>query len=295
MDKRNINILKKQIEWKPLTHAFEKFFLYDHENMINEIYVTQLNKEFSIYGLITFSGENKNNKKLDLVRPDNNIKFQLKRDVYKNSIGFELAKVHEKKSYTVINNKILNFGLLRSDKNSFVGQKYKMKEIIDIVRVLGLQVESENYLNPINISMNSNKLLKKSEKYEKNKYRFVLENFLFSSNFTNETDVIFLCCDGLSNAKEALINCELKKVLGVTYLSKVPNWSLAKGQTKRSQAVFVGSEFQTKPSHLAFAFTTRDLSDLLSFTVILLESNGKEIKFLQDEKKFQLFLIELKL
>ena len=191
--------------------------------MINEIYVTQLNKEFSIYGLITFSGENKNNKKLDLVTPDNNIKFHLKRDIYKNSAGFELAKVHERKSYTVINNKILNFGLLRSDKNRFLGQKYEMKEIIDIVRVLGLQVESENYLNPINISMNSNKLLKKLEKYKKNKYQFVLKNFLLSSNFTNETDFIFLCCDGLSNAKEALINSELTKVLGVTYLFKVPN------------------------------------------------------------------------
>ena len=56
--------------------------------MINKIYVTQLNKEFSIYGLITFSGENKNNKKLDLIMPDNNIKFQLKRDVYKYSTGF---------------------------------------------------------------------------------------------------------------------------------------------------------------------------------------------------------------
>ena len=42
--------------------------------MINEIYVTQLDKEFSIFGLITFFGENKNNKKLDLVTPDNNIK-----------------------------------------------------------------------------------------------------------------------------------------------------------------------------------------------------------------------------
>ena len=57
--------------------------------------------------------------------------------------------------------------MLRSDKNCFVGQKYKMKEIIDIVRVLGLQAESKNYLNPINISMNSNKLLKKLEKYKK--------------------------------------------------------------------------------------------------------------------------------
>ena len=50
------------------------------------------------------------------------------------------------------------------------------------------------------------------EKYKKNKYRFALENFLFSSNFTNETNVTLLCCDGLSNAKEALINSELKKV-----------------------------------------------------------------------------------
>ena len=51
-------------------------------------------------------------------------------------------KVHEKKSHTVISKKILNFGLLKSDKNRFVGQKCKMKEIIHTVRVLGLQVES---------------------------------------------------------------------------------------------------------------------------------------------------------
>ena len=112
-----------------------------------------------------------------------------------------------------------------------------------------------------------------------------MENFLFSSNFTNETDVIFLCCDTLSNAKEALINSELKKVLGVTYLSKVPNWSLAKGQTKTLQAIFLDSAFQAKPSHLAFAFTTRNLSGLLSFTVTLPDSDGKEIKFPQDKKK----------
>ena len=144
-----------------------------------------------------------------------------------------------------------------------------MKETIDIVRVLGLQVESENYLNPINISMNSNELLKKLEKYLKNKYWFVLENFLFSSNFTNEADVVFLCCDSLSNAKEALINSELKKVLGVTYLSKVPNWNLAKGQTKRLQAIFVDPEFQTKPSHLAFAFTTRNQILQLPYLIMM--------------------------
>ena len=117
-----------------------------------------------------------------------------------------------------------------------------------------------------------------------------MENFLFSSNFTNETDVVFLCCDGLSNAKETLINSELKKVLGVTYLSKVPNWNLAKGQTKRLQAIFVDPEFQTKPSHLAFAFTTRNLSDLLNFTVTLLDSNGREINFPESKKNSDCWL-----
>ena len=59
--------------------------------------------------------------------------------------------------------------------------------------------------------------------------------------------------------------------MGVTYLSKVPIWSLTKGQTK--------------PSHLAFVFTIRNLSNLRSFTVTLFDSDGKEIKFPQDEKK----------
>ena len=76
--------------------------------------------------------------------PDNNITFQLKRDVYENSIRFELAELHQKKSCTVINNKILNFGLLRSNKNRFLGQKYKMKEIIERNNFNEFKQTSEN-------------------------------------------------------------------------------------------------------------------------------------------------------
>ena len=112
-----------------------------------------------------------------------------------------------------------------------------------------------------------------------------MENFLFSSNFTNETNVIFSCCDGLSNAKEALIDSELKNVLGVTYLSKVPNWNLAKGQTKRSQAILVDSEFKLNHHILHLLLQQKKLSDLQSFTVILLDSDGKEIKFPENKKK----------
>ena len=89
---------------------FLKTFLYDLKNVIKETFVTELNKEFSIYGLIAFSGENKNNEKLDPINPSNYLKFQVKKDTYKTSISFELGKVHEKKSYTVIRDSVFNFG-----------------------------------------------------------------------------------------------------------------------------------------------------------------------------------------
>ena len=81
-----------------------------------------------------------------------------------------------------------------------------MLEIIDTIKISGLQVETENYLNSINIPLNTNNVIQQLTKYSKYRYRFVLENFIFSSNFENETDVIFLTCNGLSNAKETLIN-----------------------------------------------------------------------------------------
>ena len=65
--------------------------------MIKETFVTELNKKFLVYALITFSGENKGNKKLDLINPSNNLKIKVKKDTYNTSIRFELGKVHEKK------------------------------------------------------------------------------------------------------------------------------------------------------------------------------------------------------
>ena len=46
--------------------------------------------------MIPFSGEKKDNKKLDLINASNNLKFEVKKDTYKTSISFELCKVHEK-------------------------------------------------------------------------------------------------------------------------------------------------------------------------------------------------------
>ena len=87
--------------------------------MIKTVYATELNRDFSIYGLISFSGETKKNNKLDLIKPNEKIKFQLIKDTYKENIKLELGKVHKKKSFTVISDKIFNFGILRTKNKKY--------------------------------------------------------------------------------------------------------------------------------------------------------------------------------
>ena len=204
-----------------------------------------------------------------------------------------MRKVQEKKS--AFSDNVFNFGLLRSKKNKTIGEKCKMLETTDTIKVLGLQVKTENYSNPINISLNTNNVIQQLTKYNKYRHRFVLESFLLSSDFENETDVIFLTCNGLNNAKEALINSKIKQILGVTCLSDIVHWELAKGETKRSQAIFVDLEYHITPPHLAFAFITRNITDLISIIVTLLDGDEKKLTFPSNEKKFQQLVLELKL
>ena len=70
---------------------------------------------------------------------------------------------------------------------------------------------------------------------------------------------------------------------------------MVKGQPKRSHAIFTDSEKNRNSSHFAFAFTTRNISDLLNFTVILLESNSKETKFPENEKKLLIINFQIQI
>ena len=56
----------KEIQLKSLMLAYENFFLYNLENMITETFVTELNKNFTTYSLISFSGETKTDNSIDL-------------------------------------------------------------------------------------------------------------------------------------------------------------------------------------------------------------------------------------
>ena len=166
--------------------------------------------------------------------------------------------------------------------------------IKDSIKILGFQNSDYNFLNPIKISIDSD-VIQFLTKYRKYKYRFILNSsLLFSSNFSNETDVLFISCDGLSNAKEALINSKIENVLGVCYLNEIKDWRLVKGQSKRSQAVFADSEELTNTPHFSFPFVTNNLSDLLKFTVTLLEGDGKKLNFQKKKRNRRLLVLKFK-
>ena len=69
------------------------------------------------------------------------------------------------------------------------------------------------------------------------------------------------------------------------YLSRIKNWDLVKGESRQSQAFFVDSAYHTKSSHYGFAFITKNVSDLLNFTITLLDSKGNKIPFPSNETK----------
>ena len=127
-------------------------------------------------------------------------------------------------------------------------------QIIDTIPILGIQNTDYNFLNPIYISINSDVVTQNLTKYKNYRYRFVLESILFSWNIKNETDVIFILCNGLNNAKHALINKKLENILGVCYLTEIKDWEIIKVQSKRSQAVITDSEdIGGRTSHIAIA------------------------------------------
>ena len=84
--------------------------------MIAETFVTEINKNISTYGLISFSAETKTNNKLALISQHNKLKFSLKKDIYKNKVGFELGKVHTKTLFSITRDNVLNFVILCTKK-----------------------------------------------------------------------------------------------------------------------------------------------------------------------------------
>ena len=161
--------------------------------MIIETYVSQFNENISIYDLIAFLGKTTNKDiKLHLIRPKHKLKFSLKKDVCKYKIELKLGKFHTKTSFSTPGDNVLNFGILCTERNKTIGKKKAISHVIvDTVHILGLQnFDDYGCLNPVEITLNSNKIIETLSNYKKYKFRFIIESLLLSTNLQNNTDAI---------------------------------------------------------------------------------------------------------
>ena len=119
---------------------------------------------------------------------------------------------------------------------------------------------------------------------------------IFSSNITNETDTIFLLSDGLNDARKIFIKDSLEFGIGVCYLSEIDDWKLIKGQSKKVQVVFDDSEkFAGQSKHFAFNFITGNISDILKFSITLVDGEKKLIKFKDGEESIPIINFDIEI
>ena len=160
-------------------------------------------------------------------------------------------------------------------------------QIIDEIRIVGLQ----NYniyekLNPIEINIRDSEIQGKLSKYgtQRYKYCFIIDGLLISSLVVQNTNVILLICNGLSDARDSLINGKLYKSLAVININEIRDWTKIKEESKCINIIFNNSENPALAKPFAFAFETVNLSDLLNFQLSLLDEEARTITFASNEK-----------
>ena len=87
---------------------------------------------------------------------------------------------------------VLKLSIVCTKRNKTIGKKGAMSQrIADTVHILGLQnFSNSGRLYPVEITIDSNKIIKTLSSYEKYKFRFIIESLLFTTNLQNNTDRI---------------------------------------------------------------------------------------------------------
>ena len=221
---KNLKEIKELInrigDLSKLTLEQKNFFLYDESNYINHTFYTELNKKIQVYGLISTHGIGI--KSSELVTPQTSLKFNVLEDKYKEKIVLTLEDIRRKQKLNVKDKKITNFAILASSKKNKIGIKRKMSyTIINEVKIGGVQsFDRFDKLNPVEVRITISEVSTFLSRFTRNKYRFIVNNLLFSSSLKKDTNVIFVCCNGLNEAKEALTNGKFEKTVGIVNISQ---------------------------------------------------------------------------
>ena len=185
--------------------------------------------------------------------------------------------------------KVTHFSILSTKPKRNVLFKRKMSyQLVDEFRIVDLQhYNLDEKLNPIEINTRDSEIQEKLSRYgtQGYKYRFIVDSLLISSSVLQDTNVIFLICNGLKDARVSIITRKLYKSIGVININEVKDWTKLKGESKWINIIFNNSENPTLAKHFAFAFETVNLSDLLNFQLSLLDDEAIPIKFAPNEEK----------
>ena len=69
--------------------------MYEKSNVIEQTFVTEINKLMSVYGSISFFNKKSINENVQLVSLNNRLKFTVLKDTIKNTLDFQLTKIDE--------------------------------------------------------------------------------------------------------------------------------------------------------------------------------------------------------
>ena len=144
------NLVKTVIEnyIKKLTVSFvkESYFLYDKSNMVEQTFITEINKLISVYNSISYFGKKSANESVNRVSFNNPLTFSAVKGTIKNTLSFELTKIDA--TLPALTNKKID-GLSLTE----IGIKRKskiMNDPIETVIIRGQQkFDLYDVLNPI--------------------------------------------------------------------------------------------------------------------------------------------------
>ena len=117
-----------------------------------------------------------------------------------------------------------------------------------------------------------------------------------ASSVLNDTKKIFLQTTGLKSGKYALLNNDYKQIIGIFSLDQVENWDVLKQTSKWVDITFQDQTDNKDTTHPSFSFVLINKDDVLNFSLKLVDTNNKIIKFIEGDKKFPIieFIIEEK-
>ena len=75
-------------------------------------------------------------------------------------------------------------------------------QIVDTVHILGLQnFDDYSRLNLLKVTIDSNSVIERLSNCKKYKFRFIIVSLKLSRSVQNDSEAIFITCDGLTEAK----------------------------------------------------------------------------------------------